>query len=279
MVTVWAAVVTNARPQHNLKSSGGSQHRVSIGLKAKQVNRHEATCPMHIYESILELMEQCNEEHKEDNKTKSTDKVLITGGQTTPASSALATSEEPANPLTTTAVPTTVESVMSTATTTVNSTNGESVSPHESISIPSVLPPQCSSDWTLNLTEGFRNRTRYQSELMKDNHFLDSGRYWFRFQGSAGTQLANLCPSRGYPYPYGCGWYTGSTNYAYWSNSTMPKTVGETTQIRFYYGCNPNNYDVYRGLATRCTDDIGGLVYNFVDSMRQTMGVVCGNGK
>ena len=279
MVTVWAAVMIDARSQHNPTSSGGSQHQVSIGLKAKQVDRHEATCPMHIYESILKLMEQCNIGHKEENKTASIHNVMITRGTTTSASSSAATSEEPDIPLSTTAVPTTVESVISTATTTVNSTNGESVQPHKSISILSVLPPQCSSDWTLNLTESFRYQSRSQS-LGTDYHFLDSGRYWFRFQGSAGTQLASSCPSRNYQYgrDYGCGWYQ-SISYAYWSNSTVPKTVGETKQIQFYHGCNPDNYDVYRVLATRCTDDIGGLVYNFVDSMRQNMGVVCGNGK
>ena len=140
------------------------------------------------------------------------------------------------------------------------------------------LPTQCTSPWTLNLTESFRIiRSSDSSDLQRDYLYLDSGRFWFRFQGKAGNRLADVCPKNDHP-PGGCGWNRYglySTSYSYWSNSSMPDTPGKTNQIVLYKGCEPKLSDIYRGLATRCSLDDNGLVYHIVDKI-STYAVVCG---
>ncbi|CAF1181130.1 unnamed protein product [Rotaria magnacalcarata] len=73
------------------------------------------------------------------------------------------------------------------------------------------LPSQCSS--YTNNTDSTRNAGYYCGSCYCDNG-LATG--WYRFTGSAGTQLVTSPISTGY-----CG-----TNYPGWFNGTLPTTVG-----------------------------------------------------
>ena len=56
----------------------------------------------------------------------------------------------------------------------------------------------------------------------------------------------------------------------------MPDRVGQTNQIVLYRGPTPMPKDVYRGLATRCSENKTDLVYKIVDVISSSV-VVCGN--
>lgn len=126
------------------------------------------------------------------------------------------------------------------------------------------LPIQCTSFWTLNLTESYRVNSSISSKQQGDLNLLDGAKTWFRFSGSAGSHLSSNCSE--------CAAFG---NNGYWSNSSMPIEVGETARILFYQGCVMALSNIYHGTATRCQEGDAGLVYLLEDQMRID-GIICG---
>ena len=289
---VHVSCLVNAK-ENSKRTISQQQHVYTISLKAKHTSRLEAECPSHIYDNILSLIRQCQDKRdvtdftnhpttkavtqKSDTETSRTETSAHNSGATTPK--------------TTTQTTNGATSAKRSGTTPASTSGTESATTEGGIKVSSTpidekqttndmkdLPTQCTAPWTLNLTESFRIiRSLDSSDLNRDYLYLDSGRFWFRFQGKAGNRLADACPKSDYP-PGGCGWNgygPYSTSYSYWSNSSMPDTPGKTNQIVLYKGCEPKLSDIYRGLATRCSLDDNGLVYHIVDKI-STYAVVCG---
>ena len=105
------------------------------------------------------------------------------------------------------------------------------------------LPLECTSLWTLNLTEFYRMNT---SNTDGDLGVLDAAQTWFRVTGAAGSQVSNNCSQ-----------------------------IAETKQILFYQSCNKTLSNTYHGTVTRCTEERDGLVYRFDSQMRKD-GIICG---
>ena len=63
---------------------------------------------------------------------------------------------------------------------------------------------------------------------------------------------------------------------SFWSNGPYPTQVGDTAEIAIYQGCNPLPQDTYRGLATKCSEGRGGLVFKIVDAITNC-GTFCGS--
>ena len=134
-----------------------------------------------------------------------------------------------------------------------------------------LLPPQCTSSATLNLTESWRNNYNNTDLRNEDGDILLAGVTWFRFTGAAGNLLRNSCPPSG----YSCGSEGG-----YWSDSPLPTQIGETVNITFYEkwltrSCDDNS-GAQKGRATRCSADRGGVVYIMDVAMDSKYDVVCG---
>mgnify|MGYP001795396270 CR=1 FL=1 len=134
-----------------------------------------------------------------------------------------------------------------------------------------LLPPQCTSSATLNLTESWRNNYSETDLKNSDAKILLPGLTWFRFTGAAGNLLKNSCPPSG----YSCGSAGG-----YWSDSPLPTQIGETVNITFHEklgirSCDDNN-GAQRGRATRCSADRGGVVYIMDVAVDSENDVVCG---
>ena len=258
----------------------------TISLKAKQTSRLEAECPSHIYDNIVSLIKQCQDNRDVADFTNHTTIKTVTPKSNQTSRTVSSTHNSVATtPETTTQTTNALISATTSATKSTTTEGGIKVSStptdeKQKSNGMKDLPTQCTSPWTLNLTESFRIiRSSDSSDLKRDYLYLDSGRFWFRFQGKAGNRLADVCPKNDYP-PGGCGWngygYRWSgTSYSYWSNSSMPDTPGKTIQIVLYKGREPKTSDIYRGLATRCTLDDNGLVYKIVDEI-STYAVVCG---
>ena len=68
-----------------------------------------------------------------------------------------------------------------------------------------LLPPQCTSSSTVNLTESWRNKYPDRDLKNSDMDILKPGVTWFRFSGPAGNLLRNHCPLR-----YSCGSDSGA---------------------------------------------------------------------
>ncbi|KAF6034989.1 hypothetical protein EB796_006698 [Bugula neritina] len=86
---------------------------------------------------------------------------------------------------------------------------------------------------TVNLTGSWR-RDLDGSNLLPANGFyacdreLQKAQHWFRFTGSAGSQMSNRCPVK-----YSCGSHGG-----FWTNAPMPTVVGEIHQVAIYGSWN-----------------------------------------
>ena len=123
-----------------------------------------------------------------------------------------------------------------------------------------LLPSQCTSSSTVNLTESWRNNYPLSDGQNRDVDLLRAGVTWFRITGAAGNLVQNTCPNI-----YSCG----SQNGAYWTNSTLPTRIGETVSITFYesltstapLGDCDNNNGLQRGRATRCSAANGDVVH------------------
>ena len=120
--------------------------------------------------------------------------------------------------------------------------------------------------WTLNLNET-RQLSGSDEGRCLDRQFLVNDRVWFRFRENAGVTLANHCNA--------CGRITKGSE-SFWSNGPYPTQVGDTAEIAIYQGCNPLPQDTYRGLATRCSEGRGGLVFKIVDAITNC-GTFCGS--
>ena len=132
-----------------------------------------------------------------------------------------------------------------------------------------LLPAQCTSSATLNLTESWRNNWNGSVMSNSDVDLLKPGLTWFRFTEDGGNLLMNACAPK-----YSCG----STG-AYWSNSSLPIRIGETVSITYYQnivttGCSMAGE--YQGRATRCSADRGGVVYIMDEPMSGGPDTVCG---
>ena len=129
------------------------------------------------------------------------------------------------------------------------------------------LPSQCTSSSTRNLTESWRNNSPILSSYHKDTGILDGGRTWFRFTGAAGNLLKNSCPG-----VHSCG-----SDGPYWSDSPLPTTIGQTISIDFYERNGGTCKNVhYKGRATRCTKERGGVVYILDSNMNSVGDTLCG---
>lgn len=123
------------------------------------------------------------------------------------------------------------------------------------------LPTECTSLWTLNLTEFYRVNT---SNTAGDLGVLDAARTWFRFTGAAGSQVSNNCSQ--------CATFTKT---GFWTDINLSIEIAETKQILFYQSCNKSLSNTFHGTVTRCSEDKYGLVYRFDDQMRKD-GIICG---
>ena len=128
-------------------------------------------------------------------------------------------------------------------------------------SITDDLPLECTSLWTLNLTEFYRMNT---SNTDGDLGVLDAAQTWFRVTGAAGTQVS-----------YNCSQCATFNKHGYWTDVQMPLEIAETKQILFYQSCNKTLSNTYHGTVTRCTEERDGLVYRFDGQMRKD-GIICG---
>ena len=249
--------------QHRHEAKDSSEF-YSISLKVKKKERSEGESLVDVYYSIVKLLEQCGNNQlndissqvptnskvmKEDSNVLSDAVDTIEG--TTPNNKHENFQKLTANPVN--------KGTTSIGSNTLTTEEGEG-SEFE-------LPAQCTSMRTLNLTESGRSQ-RYIGDLTYDSKFLDGGRVWFRFRGSAGIKLADSCEA--------CG-KTTYNQYSYWSNSSMPTQLGETMSILFYYGCKPLPKDIFFGSATKCNENFDdGLVYQFEDEMSVSYGTICG---
>lgn len=255
---------------------------LALTFRSKHMRRVRAYCPLEVKDEILKLLEQCT-----DIKRKPERNFIASAESTTKdktdekeKSGIANTTNSKGNHTSQTHTSSTAQHVTAaqhvSAAKEVTKRKNSSRKHKSSVTDPHPkLPSQCTSAWTLNLTESKRQYFSSYSELQQDYKFLDSGRVWFRFLHTAGNRLAASCPPVYVGVSYGCGRYTGE-EYAYWSNSTMPQEVGESTEIVFFYGCDPQPVDIYRGTATRCTESYDGLVYRFEDVMRKHPGIICG---
>ena len=245
----------------------------TINMRAKQTSRLEAECPSHIYRNILKLIRRCEENRDADNLTNH---LINHRADVNDQNSLTSTEPVPPEEATTFLTHSITSSYKIIDVEAMISSEGDA---RPTSGSPKVhLPQQCTSPWTLNLTEAYRiQHTDRSGSIPSDEGHLGAGRVWFRFQGAAGNQLATTCPKK-YNYStrtYGCGWYS-TFSASYWSNSTMPDRVGQTNQIVLYRGPTPMPKDVYRGLATRCSENKTDLVYKIVDVISSSA-VVCGN--
>lgn len=95
--------------------------------------------------------------------------------------------------------------------------------PNTDASIANRIPCECIS--ARNLTEIWRRTDRGgrwdRTTQCDPKEMREQGYPWFRFSGEAGTHLLDSCPE-----PHSCGSERG-----FWSNGTMPVSVGEVVRI------------------------------------------------
>lgn len=151
--------------------------------------------------------------------------------------------------------------------------NGGSVV--NSTTIPPSAPQQCHSNYTLNLSDAWRNNFTGSDLREDDINILTPGTTWFRFTGAAGTRLRDNCPTA-----YSCG-----SSGAYWSPDKMPSTIGETITIRLFESYRSKGRPVddsdcrdnfsMEALATRCSAK-GDFVYQLKKAFNGEDDTVCG---
>lgn len=198
----------------------------------------------------------------------STPTVMATGIDTTTADN-LSTSTAATDAVTTTPISTMLDATTSMhirlPSPNLTSSQTASMSDHQ-------LPQQCTSNSTLNLNESWRNNYMHRNPTYDDDVLiLKPGQTWFRLTEAAGKLLKNSCPMR-----YSCG----STG-AYWSDSRLPSLVGESVNISLFEsysrdGTSRCKVSRFRGVATRCSTERGGVVYRMDDPMNGFDDTVCG---
>ena len=132
--------------------------------------------------------------------------------------------------------------------------------------------PQCTSK--LTLTESWRNDSPNKpgGVYHNDMGLIDGGKTWFTFDGDAGKELKNTCPTQ-----YSCG-STGS----YWSDDPMPTAVGETRSFKIYESWSKDGHSnckafSYDATVTKCRGSVNDFyVYRLDDRMSGGDDTICG---